>query len=207
MTSLQTAFALMPVGYLLGAFPSASIVARIKGHDITKEGSGNPGASNVTRVLGWKLGLLVLIADIGKGAGAAAIGLAIDNHRGAYIVGFAAVLGHVFPVFRRFRGGRGVATAAGILLVIYPLLTLGLGVLWFAIARLTRKASIASLVLAFVFPISVSIAHPHIGDIVVSSALGLVVLLRHLGSLRRLLRGSEPDFRSAPDTHGESVGP
>ena len=127
--------ALIPLAYLLGTFPSAGIVAKAKGHDVTREGSGNPGASNTFRLLGWKAGLLVLILDIGKGSLAAGVGLAIDNHRGAYILGVAAVLGHVLPITRRFKGGRGVATAAGVLAVVFPLVVSIVGVLWFAIAR------------------------------------------------------------------------
>ena len=86
-----------------------------RGIDVTKSGSGNPGASNTFRLLGWKAGLVVLLLDMGKGALAAGVGSALDGHRGAYILGVAAVLGHVFPVTRHFKGGRGVATAAGVL--------------------------------------------------------------------------------------------
>ena len=114
-------FVLVPFAYFLGTFPSASIVARRAGKDVTQEGSGNPGASNVTRMLGWKAGLVVLLLDMGKGALAAGVGLALDGHRGAYILGVAAVLGHVFPITRQFKGGRGVATAGGVLVVLFPL--------------------------------------------------------------------------------------
>ncbi|HSO95052.1 MAG TPA: glycerol-3-phosphate acyltransferase, partial [Acidimicrobiia bacterium] len=109
---------LVPAAYLLGTFPSAGLVARTQGRDVLREGSGNPGASNVFRLHGWKAGLVVLLFDIGKGAGAAAVGVAIDGHRGAFILGVAAVIGHVFPVTRRFKRGRGVATAAGVLAVV-----------------------------------------------------------------------------------------
>ena len=102
---------LIPLAYLLGSFPSAAIVTGAAGRDVTKEGSGNPGASNTYRLLGWKAGLLVLALDMGKGALAAGAGIALEGHRGAWILGVAAVLGHVFPVTRHFRGGRGVATA------------------------------------------------------------------------------------------------
>src|SRR6478752_7036366 len=148
---------LLPLAYLLGTFPSAALVARTRGIDILKAGSGNPGASNTTRLLGWKLGLVVLLADIGKGALAAGVGLALDGHRGAYLLGVAAVLGHVFPVTRRFKGGRGVATGGGVMLVIFPLLTLALTALWIVLARLTHKASIASVTVAIAFPIAVAL--------------------------------------------------
>src|SRR5262245_23594316 len=87
--------------YLLGTFPGALLVARAGGRDVLAEGSGNPGASNVARLMGWKAGLLVLAADFGKGAIAAGVGLAVGGRIGAFALGIAAVLGHMFPVTRR----------------------------------------------------------------------------------------------------------
>ncbi len=188
---MVVALCLLPVAYLLGTFPSAAIVARSRGVDITKSGSGNPGASNAARLLGWRAGLVVLLADIGKGALAAGVGSALDGHRGAYLLGVAAVLGHVFPVTRRFKGGRGVATAAGALVVVFPVVVLVVGVIWFAIARGLRRASIASLVCAVLFPTVVAVRGASWGDIAVASGLGLLVVLRHLSNVRRLIRGEE----------------
>ena len=193
---------LIPLAYLLGTFPSAALVARSRGIDITKAGSGNPGASNTTRLLGWKLGLVVLLADIGKGAIAAGVGLALDGHRGAYVLGVAAVLGHVFPVTRRFKGGRGVATAAGALVVVFPLIVLVLGVVWFVIARGFHKASIASLVCAVLFPTVVAVTGGSWGDIAVASGLGLLVIVRHLSNVRRLIRGEEHGLGGSADDGG-----
>jgi glycerol-3-phosphate acyltransferase PlsY len=182
---------LIPVAYLLGTFPSAAIVARARGHDILHEGSGNPGASNTFRVLGWKAGLLVLILDIGKGAAAAGAGLALDGHAGAFTLGVAAVVGHVFPITRHFRGGRGVATAAGAMVVVFPLETALLGAVWFAIARGLHKASVASIVCAIAFPVIVALRGGSALDLAVSGGLAALVLARHLSNLRRLVRGEE----------------
>lgn len=182
---------LIPVAYLLGTFPSAGIVARARGHDILHEGSGNPGASNTFRVLGWKAGLLVLILDIGKGAAAAGAGLALDGHAGAFILGVAAVVGHVFPITRHFRGGRGVATAAGAMVVVFPVETALLGAVWFAIARGLHKASVASIVCAIAFPAIVALRGGSALDLAVSGGLAALVLARHLSNLRRLVRGQE----------------
>ena len=193
---------LIPLAYLLGTFPSAALVARSRGIDITKAGSGNPGASNTTRLLGWKLGLVVLLADIGKGAIAAGVGLALDGHRGAYVLGVAAVLGHVFPVTRRFKGGRGVATAAGALVVVFPLIVLVLGVVWFVIARGFHKALIASLVCAVLFPTVVAVTGGSWGDIAVASGLGVLVIVRHLSNVRRLIRGEEHGLGGSADDGG-----
>jgi glycerol-3-phosphate acyltransferase PlsY len=182
---------LVPVAYFLGTFPSAKLVARRRGVDITTAGSGNPGASNTFRILGWKAGALVFAMDLLKGVLAALAGLAVDGHRGAYILGLAAVLGHVLPVTRRFKGGRGVATGAGVMLVIFPALTLGMAVLWGALARITHKASIASITVAIVFPVAVALAGHEAGDIIVISVMALLVVARHLSNVRRLVKGEE----------------
>src|SRR5438874_8450805 len=107
---------LVPIGYLLGTFPSAVLVARARGVDITRQGSGNPGASNVIRVLGWRAGAVVLATDFAKGAAAAGGGLAAGGRAGAYVVGIAAVVGHTYPPGRK--GGKGVAAAGGMLVVL-----------------------------------------------------------------------------------------
>jgi glycerol-3-phosphate acyltransferase PlsY len=182
---------LVPVAYLLGTFPSAGLVARRRGVDVTAEGSGNPGASNTFRLLGWKAGALVFAMDFLKGALAALAGLAVDGHRGAYILGVAAILGHVLPVTRKFKGGRGVATGAGVLVVIFPLLTLAMAALWIVLARVTHKASIASVTVAVVAPIAVALAGHEAGDIIVISVMALLVVARHLSNLRRLVKGEE----------------
>jgi glycerol-3-phosphate acyltransferase PlsY len=185
------ALLLIPVAYLLGTFPSAGIVARAGGHNVLREGSGNPGASNVARLMGWKAGLLVMVADFSKGALAAGVGLALDGHRGAYVLGVAAVLGHMLPVTRRFKGGKGVATGGGVLVVVFPLIVVGLGVVWFVIARVLKRASIASLVIAVAFPLLVWLTGGSALDIAVISAMAVVVILRHASNLRRLVRGQE----------------
>jgi glycerol-3-phosphate acyltransferase PlsY len=182
---------LVPVAYLLGTFPSAALVARRRGVDVTAQGSGNPGASNTFRLLGWKAGALVFAMDLLKGALAALAGLAVDGHRGAYILGVAAILGHVLPVTRKFKGGRGVATGAGVMLVIFPLLTVAMGALWIVLARVTHKASIASITVAIAYPIAVALAGHEAGDIIVISVLALLVVARHLSNVRRLVKGEE----------------
>lgn len=191
MPAMVIVACLLPVAYLVGTFPSAGLVARTRGHDVQREGSGNPGASNVFRLLGWKAGLVVLLLDIGKGAGAAGVGAAIDGHRGAFILGVAAVVGHVFPVTRRFKGGRGVATAAGVMAVIFPLEIAVLGVVWFGIARGLRKASVASIVCSIAFPVIVAARDGSALDLAVTSGLAALIVARHLANVGRLVRGEE----------------
>jgi glycerol-3-phosphate acyltransferase PlsY len=181
--------ALAPVAWLLGTFPSAGIVARAHGHDVLAEGSGNPGASNVARLAGWRAGALVMLLDFAKGAIAAGAGLVVFGRVGAYALGIAAVVGHTFPIFRK--GGKGVAAAAGMLAVLYPLIVLGLGVSWALLARIMRKASLASLPCTIAFPVAVALMGYDGREVVAVSALAVLVLARHAANIRRLLRREE----------------
>ena len=183
---------LVPVAWLLGTFPSAQLVARAHGRDILKEGSGNPGASNVHRLLGWKAGALVLLLDFAKGAIAAGVGLAVGGRPGAFVLGIAAIVGHMLPLYRK--GGKGVATAGGALVVLYPLIVVGLAIFWFLVARVLHKASLASLLATVLFPIAVFGFGFDRWEVGVVGALAVLVVLRHSANIRRLLRGKEIDL-------------
>jgi glycerol-3-phosphate acyltransferase PlsY len=187
---LFVAIAALPA-YLLGTFPTAILVARAGGHDVLAEGSGNPGASNVARLMGWRAGLLVMAGDLAKGAVASGVGLAVAGRVAAFVLGILAVLGHTYPVTRRFRGGKGVATAGGLLAVLYPLVVLGLAVVWFVMARLLKLASVGSMLLAVLFPLAVALLGYAGWEIAVTCALAALVLVRHVPNLRRLARGQE----------------
>jgi glycerol-3-phosphate acyltransferase PlsY len=189
--AVVAALLLLIPAYMLGTFPSALLVARAGGHDVLREGSGNPGASNVARLMGWKAGLLVMVADFGKGAIASGVGLALGGRGAAFALGVAAVLGHMFPVTRRFRGGKGVATAGGMLLVLYPVIVVVLAVVWFVIARLLKLASVGSLVCAVLFPVLVGLAGYGVAETIAIAALAVVVIARHASNLRRLFGGRE----------------
>jgi acyl phosphate:glycerol-3-phosphate acyltransferase len=192
---LVTALA-VPLAWLLGTFPSAQLVARAHGRDILQEGSGNPGASNVARLLGWRAGALVLVADFSKGAIAAGAGMLIGGRAGACALGVAAVVGHTFPIYRK--GGKGVAAAGGALVVLYPLIVVGLAVVWFVVARLLHKASLASLLTTILFPVAVGVFGYDVWEIVAVAALAVLVIIRHLGNIRRLLRRQEIDLGAPP---------
>jgi len=183
--------ALVPA-YLLGTFPTAALVARAGGHDVLTEGSGNPGASNVTRLMGWKAGAVVMAGDFLKGTIAAGVGLALGGRIGAYALGIAAVLGHVFPATRRFKGGKGVATASGALVVLFPWIVAGLAVVWFVVARVLKRASVASIVCTVLFLVLAIVGGYDWIEIAVLAGLGVVILGRHTANLRRLVRGEEP---------------
>ena len=155
---IPAALALLPLAYLLGTFPSAVIVARANGVDNLTQGSGNPGASNVARVLGAKWGALVFFLDALKGALPAVAGLALDSRPGAYILVSAAVLGHMFPATRHFQGGKGVATMAGAMPILHPIVSVVLLVVWLVVRKVTGKASVASLALTIGLPVGIVIS-------------------------------------------------
>jgi glycerol-3-phosphate acyltransferase PlsY len=178
---------LIPLAYLLGTFPSASLIARANGIDIRAVGSGNPGASNVTRSLGWRKGVWVFVLDAAKGALAAGIGLAAGGRPGGYVLGAAAIIGHVFPIWSRFRGGKGVATGGGILAVLDPITFVALVVIWVVLMKTTRKASVASIVSVAVVPLGVAIEQRSWWEVVAVIVLGGLVMARHLGNIKRLL--------------------
>jgi len=179
--------------YLLGTFPSAVMVARSKGIDIQKVGSGNPGASNIARTMGTKWGVIVFVLDGLKGAIPAAAALMLTHRPSplAYAMVAAATVGHMYPVTRRFKGGKGVATLGGATLVLQPLLFAILTVGWVAIRKTTGKASLASLMLTVGFPLGVALMGGPGWEVTTAAALGALVLMRHLDNIQRLLGGSE----------------
>ena len=186
------AIALIPVGYLLGTFPSAGIAAKARGVDITQEGSGNPGASNVMRVLGWRIGAVVMLADFAKGTIAAGLGMWVSDRPGAYLLGACAILGHTFPMLRK--GGKGVAASGGMLIVLYPFIMLALLAIWALISKVSHKASVASLVIIVAFPISIAVLGYAVWEICVISVIAVLLLVRHAGNIQRLVRRQENEL-------------
>lgn len=185
------------ISYFFGTFPSAAIVAGRKNLDITEVGSGNPGASNVIRNLGWKTGLAVFLMDMAKAA--LAVGLAwvaTSDQRGplSYICLFAAILGHSYPVTRKFKGGKGVACGGGGMFMLFPLTSLVLFTSWFVLTKATHKASIASLTISIALPFGISWEKAENWEIVATLALVAFIVAKHLPNLRRLKSHEEPDI-------------
>lgn len=179
------------VGYVLGTFPSAIIVAKANGIDIMTQGSGNPGASNVARTLGWKRGAFVYVLDALKGVAAAVVGRLVAGDAGGYWCAAAAIVGHIFPVTRGFRGGKGVATGSGAITVLQPVLGAVLIVIWMAVGKTTKKASIASIVVTVAVPIGTAIIGVPAWELLAMTGLACLVAARHLPNLRRLRSGTE----------------
>jgi glycerol-3-phosphate acyltransferase PlsY len=191
MTGMAVAL-LFPVAWALGTFPTAVMVARARGRDVLGEGSGNPGASNIGRLLGWRWGIVVLAGDFAKGALAAGVGMLVGGTLGGLVLGSAAVLGHTFPLVRK--GGKGVATAGGALTVCYPLISALLAVVWFVVARLLRKSSLASLTITVAFPVLVVTTGPSAAELGIIVGLALLIVLLHRENIGRLVRGEEHDI-------------
>ena len=191
------------VGYLLGSLPFGYLVARAHGVDIFKVGSGNPGATNVKRVLGSKAGNTVFALDAIKGAIAAAWPMlpfvTSPDTRIMGLVGvIAAVLGHSFSMFTHFKGGKGVATAAGGLIVLIPLACLIGGAVWVLTFFITRYVSLGSVLAALAVPGASWLLKNPLPLNLVATALGLFVVIRHRENIKRLLNGTESKFVKKP---------
>jgi acyl-phosphate glycerol 3-phosphate acyltransferase len=191
------------VGYLIGGIPFGYLVARWRGVDILHQGSGNIGATNVGRVLGRRLGILVFCLDFAKGAVPVAAALRLAPALGVKPIvlgvtaGLAAFLGHVFPIYLRFRGGKGVATGAGVVTMLLPIATLAALMVWLVIVCATGYVSMASILAALALCVVHLVATPAPleGENLVLTIFCLVaaalVLIRHRANLGRLRRGEE----------------
>ncbi|MFP5487508.1 MAG: glycerol-3-phosphate acyltransferase, partial [Acidimicrobiia bacterium] len=133
----------------------------------------------------------VFVLDAAKGALAAGLGLLVADRPAGYALGAAAVLGHVFPVWQRFRGGKGVATGGGIFAVMSPIVFPVLVALWFGLSKVTGKASVASIVVVALLPVGVGIVRQDAWEVLATIALCVLVMARHLGNIKRLLTRKE----------------
>jgi glycerol-3-phosphate acyltransferase PlsY len=169
------------VGYLVGSVSPAMLVARARGVDLRSVGSGNPGATNAGRALGRKIGILIAVADVAKGAVPAAVFWGIDPTAGL-IAGIAAVLGHVTSPFLRGRGGKGVATAAGAILGVHPLWALIVVLAWVVTVAVSRWVALASIVAGAVVVVVAVVAQE---DIWWAAVIAVVIWVRHWENIRR----------------------
>ena len=187
----------LAAAYLVGATPTSYLAGRlVRGIDLREHGSGNLGATNAFRVLGWKAALPVMIVDVAKGwvptlffplwAGAPA-GWAL-----AY--GAAAIVGHVFSIYVGFRGGKGVATSAGVFLALAPWAVLIGFIVWGVTVTLTRIVSLSSILAALVLPVAVFVTNEPAIELALSVVLAAFVIYAHRGNIRRLRRGEEARF-------------
>ena len=184
--------------YLLGAVPTSYLVARgIAGIDLREHGSRNLGATNLYRVLGWRYAIPVGLFDVAKGAIPVAVFAPLVSSSTVFAVacGIAAVVGHVFSIFVRFRGGKGVATAAGVVLGLTPLALAIAFIVWAAIVWLTGYVSLGSIVGAVLLPAAVLLFHPgERGLVWFYAGIAAFVVWAHRANIRRLVSGTENRF-------------
>jgi glycerol-3-phosphate acyltransferase PlsY len=224
MNAVQMLMLLIPVAYLLGSIPFGLLVGLSKGVDPRKAGSGNIGATNVARLLGGKYFALVFTLDMFKGLLPMLAGAWIVHHSAGsqlehvlwLLIGFAAIAGHMFSMFLKFKGGKGVATAAGVALGVYPYFTLAAvaGILAFLIVFLiTRIVSIGSITGAIVLPVTyiiIGIARKwdllgtQLPLLVFVVLLSGMVVYRHRSNISRLIAGTEHRFDSAKREDGRA---
>jgi acyl-phosphate glycerol 3-phosphate acyltransferase len=213
MTEAIKALSVVLAAYLIGAIPFGFLVARLRGVDILRHGSGNIGATNVGRVLGKPYGILVFVLDFLKGAVPTLVA-DILAHRHAdelgewlshdglrVLAGLAAFLGHLFPVYLNFKGGKGVATGAGVVVVLMPIPAMAALVTWVAVVFLTRYVSMASLAAALALVVmqltvvSQPFGHEHATLSAFSIVAAVMVFIRHRENIDRLRKGNENKIR------------
>ncbi len=178
------------LAYLIGNISPSILMARAKGIDIRKEGSGNAGTTNALRVMGKKAGAITLVVDVLKGTFAVLLGGALAGHVGMMLCVIAVFCGHVWPVFFGFRGGKGVATAFGALMGLNPLLGLSTLAVVVIGVLISRRMSVGSLLGAVAFPFLAVFFEKDF--VLLGSILALIVLIKHRGNIMRLFRGQEP---------------
>jgi len=185
---------LFPVlGYLLGSVSSAIVLARLMGlKDPRLTGSGNPGATNILRYGGKTLAALTLLGDVLKGVVPVVIARVLtDEPLVLALTAFGAFLGHLYPVFFRFQGGKGVATAFGVLLALSPWLGLALVATWAFVALISRYSSLSALLAALLAPFYAWWLLPGWPYLLVTTAIAALLIWRHRGNIQRLLAGQE----------------
>ncbi|ADU95983.1 glycerol-3-phosphate 1-O-acyltransferase PlsY [Thermovibrio ammonificans] len=190
-------FAVILLAFLLGSVPFGYVIGKLKGVDVRKHGSGNIGATNVSRVLGKKWGAVVLLLDALKGA----LPVLLLKLSGAplhyqVLAGLAAVLGHCFSPFLGFRGGKGVATGLGAFLVISPKVTFFAFLIFIVVFLLTRYVSLSSITAALSYPLLFKFFEkPDEASFIAVAVTAFVIVAKHYQNILRLLRGEEKKFR------------
>ncbi|HEI5058174.1 TPA: glycerol-3-phosphate 1-O-acyltransferase PlsY [Staphylococcus aureus] len=192
------------LSYLIGAFPSGFVIGKLFfKKDIRQFGSGNTGATNSFRVLGRLAGFLVTFLDIFKGFITVFFPLWLPVHAdgpistfftNGLIVGLFAILGHVYPVYLKFQGGKAVATSAGVVLGVNPILLLILAIIFFIVLKIFKYVSLASIVAAICCVIGSLIIQDYI-LLVVSFLVSIILIIRHRSNIARIFRGEEPKIK------------
>ncbi|MFN0006692.1 MAG: glycerol-3-phosphate 1-O-acyltransferase PlsY [Planctomycetota bacterium] len=202
LVQLPSAWLIIAIAYLLGAVPFGLLIAkRVSGIDLRQFGSGNIGTSNAVRAMGRRWGFVVFLLDFLKGflPVLACYGLVADQelHLLQVLTGTAAVLGHCYPIYLAFRGGKGVATGCGAIVAINPFIFVSGGVVWLITRVTTRYAGLASIMMGITFPVATWVFDRYTGRarpelLVGSTLLTILILVRHRSNMMRMLKGTEP---------------
>lgn len=180
------------VAYLIGSIPIGVMLAKLKGKDPRKIGSGNIGATNVMRTAGRALGIATLFGDIAKGFLPTLIAMLFDMPREIVaIIGFATFVGHLFPVFLKFRGGKGVATALGVYLAVGPVAIIPCFVVFVAVLLVWRYVSLGSLAGAGIVPFAMYILKVPVEYVWLAIVIAIFVFIKHKDNIQRLIKGQE----------------
>ncbi len=185
------------IGYVLGNFTASYIVGKkMKNIDIREHGSGNAGATNTFRVLGLKAGIIVFVCDVIKGMAAALIGRWMTGTLlGGLLAGMGAVIGHDWPVVLNFKGGKGIATSFGLMIVLFPAISGILFIFGVTVILITRYVSLASISAAVLFPAMLAIFGQDTEIILIGALLSAIAILRHRTNIAKLLKGEENRIR------------
>ncbi len=184
--------AILMAAYLLGSIPFGLLLGKALGVDVRRSGSGNIGATNVARSLGPGAGIATLLLDASKGALAAWAGGRLLGPEGAAAAGCAATLGHIFPLYLSFRGGKGVATGLGAFLIVDPYAALAAAGIFLAVITLTRRVSAGSLAGSLALPIALFLRDASPAVQIAGWVCAMLVIFRHRDNMARLLAGTEP---------------
>jgi glycerol-3-phosphate acyltransferase PlsY len=185
---------LVLMAYVLGSLPTALLIVQgLTGEDVRRKGSGNIGATNALRTAGWKAGVAVTLIDVAKGALAVWLMLHFNPESGWVSAAMlAVVIGHCYPVWLKFRGGKGVAAGFGAFLVLAPLSALAAFVVWVLVLLFSRWVSLASMVACAVFPLALKLLdEPDMVTLISVSAAAVLIILRHSTNIRNMLSGDE----------------
>ena len=205
ITALKWLFVLA-ASYLLGSLSFSILFSRMAGRDIRKQGSGNAGATNMTRIFGWAAGVATLAFDMLKGVAAMMIGRALLGDTGICLGGMGSMVGHCWPVFHDFKGGKGISIGAAIGLMIDWRVGVTIITVFLIVALLSKKVSLGS-VCAAVAVVPATLVFAPRPPLIALAVFGMVVAVcRHSENIRRLLAGTEPDFRAGKGVKQEENG-
>ena len=182
-------------GYLLGSISVSVCLSVGMGRDVRKEGSGNAGATNMARVFGMKAGVITLLGDMVKAALAVLLGYLLLGDMGLMAGGIACIVGHCFPVFHQFKGGKGVATGLGVLVFLMPKVAGTVFLVWLVLVLLTRYVSLGSIVAAISTPLAAWYYCYPVAYVILGAIAGFFVVLRHKENIGRLLSGTESKIK------------